>query len=247
MRIFLSTCLVVAAVALVPARVRAGEACTDACSGNFGPDPCGAFGLGCPPGGGQCIICRDSNDCQPGGTCANQQCVGLPCSPGADGGGVPVCSCDVTFACDPSCACDPECADGGTGLDDAGLCACDVTFNCDPGCGCDPECGTDASAVDGPAADGSAADGPATDGSATDGRASDGPASDAELSIDGAAIDSGAGDGAAAGDARSSGGSGNPVRRDSGCGCAVAGVAPVSQPFAWAALLGWILLRRRPR
>lgn len=228
MRIFLSTSLVVAAVALLPARVRAGEACTDACSGNFGPDPCGAFGLGCPPGGGQCIICRDSNDCQPGGTCVNQQCVGLPCSPGADGGGVPVCSCDVTFACDPSCACDPECgADGGSGLDDAGMCVCDVTFSCDPGCGCDPECGTDASAADGPAADGQAAD--------------------AELSIDGAATDSGAGDGAASVDARSSGGGGNPVRRDSGCGCAVTGAAPVSQAVAWAALLGWMLFRRRRR
>lgn len=112
-----------------------GEACTDACSGNFGPDPCGAFGLGCPPGGGQCIVCRDDNDCQPGGNCVMQQCINLPCSPATDAGtadslpgpgdaaqqdqGVPQCICDVDFGCSAGCPCDPQCT-GDTGAADIG-------------------------------------------------------------------------------------------------------------------------------
>src|SRR5262245_10737593 len=71
-----------AAIAAVPAAdAFAGASCFDACSGPPGQTPCGSGFLGCPPEGGQCINCRDNNDCQPGGFCNGGLCFGLPCTP----------------------------------------------------------------------------------------------------------------------------------------------------------------------
>jgi hypothetical protein len=67
------------AISLTAAPAEAGQSCTDACTSPR-PPTCGASGLGCPPGGGQCIICRNDQDCQPGGTCdALRHCVNLQC------------------------------------------------------------------------------------------------------------------------------------------------------------------------
>src|SRR5256885_1844358 len=63
---------------------RAGASCTNACTAPAGQVTCGSLGLGCPPGGGQCIMCRSDNDCQPGGMCAMGHCINLPCQ--ADAG-----------------------------------------------------------------------------------------------------------------------------------------------------------------
>lgn len=74
----------VALFALIPAeRLYAGASCSDACNGPVGQLACGSVGLGCPVGGGQCIICEIDDHCMPGGTCTGGQCVGLPCSPDA--------------------------------------------------------------------------------------------------------------------------------------------------------------------
>lgn len=84
---FLLALAIAGACSLPAARALAGASCTDACNGPVGQTPCGSFGLGCPVGGGQCILCESNDHCQPGGTCLVEtgQCVGLPCSP-MDGG-----------------------------------------------------------------------------------------------------------------------------------------------------------------
>jgi MYXO-CTERM domain-containing protein len=77
--------LVFAAVlaAIPAARAYAGASCSDACSGPVGQLACGSVGLGCSSESGQCIICENNDHCQPGGTCADGTCIGLPCSPDA--------------------------------------------------------------------------------------------------------------------------------------------------------------------
>jgi len=67
------------AICLPTSLARAGESCSDACSGHSGPQSCAEFGLGCPPGGGQCIICRNDADCAPAGRCVPGGEVGTMC------------------------------------------------------------------------------------------------------------------------------------------------------------------------
>jgi uncharacterized protein (TIGR03382 family) len=144
MRRFFGLAFTLISTVLPAASVYAGASCFDACSGPVGQLLCGSVGLGCPPGGGQCIQCRDNNDCQPGGTCSEGQCIGLPCSPDA---GTPMDSGQTDSGQTDSDQVDSDQTDSGP--EDSGVCGCDVSSACDPGCeACDPDCAGDGGSSD---------------------------------------------------------------------------------------------------
>ena len=91
-RLFLVRHVLLAALLLLaPMRAFAGGAfaCMDACS----RDPrngmsCDDLNMGCNPITRLCVICSNDSHCAPGGTCVNNQCLGVVCiyDAGADAG-----------------------------------------------------------------------------------------------------------------------------------------------------------------